>query len=342
MKIGEVIRKYRKERNLTQEEMACALGVTAPAVNKWENGNSLPDILLLAPIARLLGITLDTLLCFQETLTEEEYKRCLLELEQRLKTQPYEEVFQWTGQKLQQYPNCEKLFVNMAARLEGWRIVKAIPDNAQYEEKIAGYYTRGLDSSDEVLRCHAAEQLFNLYLRKEDYEKAREYLSCFSSQNPEKMRKQAMLYAREGRREEAYKAYEELLFSEYQMINSNLHGIYSLATEEEDREKARIILKKQIELARLFEMGEYYEYMWRLDLATLERDEDAVVEAMEKLLQSCHELGRYNDSPLFAHMAFGKVSEEFYTELRKNLLKCFRDEDTCGWLKDNPRWRNLK
>lgn len=38
MKIGKVIRKYRKELNLTQEEMAARLGVTAPAVNKWEKG----------------------------------------------------------------------------------------------------------------------------------------------------------------------------------------------------------------------------------------------------------------------------------------------------------------
>lgn len=41
MNIGETIRKYRKDRNLTQEEMANRLGVTAPAVNKWENGGSL-------------------------------------------------------------------------------------------------------------------------------------------------------------------------------------------------------------------------------------------------------------------------------------------------------------
>ena len=41
MQTGEVIRKYRKQRNLTQEEMAQRLGVTAPAVNKWENGDSL-------------------------------------------------------------------------------------------------------------------------------------------------------------------------------------------------------------------------------------------------------------------------------------------------------------
>ena len=50
MQIGEVIRTYRKRKDMTQEEMARRLGVTAPAVNKWEKGNSLPDITLLAPI----------------------------------------------------------------------------------------------------------------------------------------------------------------------------------------------------------------------------------------------------------------------------------------------------
>lgn len=36
MTIGDVIKKYRKNKGMTQEEMAARLGVTAPAVNKWE------------------------------------------------------------------------------------------------------------------------------------------------------------------------------------------------------------------------------------------------------------------------------------------------------------------
>lgn len=40
MKIHEIIRKQRKERGLTQEELARYLGVSAPAVNKWEKGVS--------------------------------------------------------------------------------------------------------------------------------------------------------------------------------------------------------------------------------------------------------------------------------------------------------------
>jgi len=72
MQIGEVIKMHRKEKGLTQEEIANRLGVTAPAVNKWENGNSIPDVMLLSPIARLLDITIDTLLSHEKGLTEKE------------------------------------------------------------------------------------------------------------------------------------------------------------------------------------------------------------------------------------------------------------------------------
>ena len=40
MDMGVVIKKYRKEAGMTQEEMANRLGLTTPAVNKWENGVS--------------------------------------------------------------------------------------------------------------------------------------------------------------------------------------------------------------------------------------------------------------------------------------------------------------
>ena len=79
MDIGVVIKKYRKEAGMTQEEMANRLGVTTPAVNKWENGNSKPDIELLAPIARLLDISLDTLLSFHEKLSDAEIEEIIRE-----------------------------------------------------------------------------------------------------------------------------------------------------------------------------------------------------------------------------------------------------------------------
>lgn len=99
MKIGEIIRKYRKEKKMTQEEVASCLGVTAPAVNKWENGNSFPDITLLAPIARLFGISTDILLSYKEDLTDQEVNRILTELSNKMKQEGFDKAFQWAEEK---------------------------------------------------------------------------------------------------------------------------------------------------------------------------------------------------------------------------------------------------
>ena len=72
MKINETIRQRRIERNLTQEQVANYLGVTAPAVNKWEKGTSYPDITILPALARILETDSNTLLSFKEELTEQE------------------------------------------------------------------------------------------------------------------------------------------------------------------------------------------------------------------------------------------------------------------------------
>ena len=85
-------KKYRKEAGMTQEEMANRLGVTTPAVNKWENSNSKPDIELLAPIARLLDISLDTLLSYHEYLSDTEIKEIIRKMDRMSSEEGYEKT----------------------------------------------------------------------------------------------------------------------------------------------------------------------------------------------------------------------------------------------------------
>lgn len=61
-KFGEFIAKRRKEREMTQRELAKKLFVSDKAVSKWERGQSLPDITMLNPLADALGVTTAELL----------------------------------------------------------------------------------------------------------------------------------------------------------------------------------------------------------------------------------------------------------------------------------------
>lgn len=341
MQIGEVIRKNRKSKNMTQEEMANRLGVTAPAVNKWENGNSYPDIMLLSPIARLLGVTLDTLLSFREELTEEEINHLIYEADRKLQNETFEEAFQWAKRKLEEYPNCTPLIYRMALVFDAWRLAKTLPVLENFEEFIYDCYVQALQSDQEDLRNSAADSLFGYYVRKEQYEKAETYLPYFSRRDPERKRKQAVIYSKTGRTGEAYQAYEELLLSSYQYVSMELHGIYMLAMEEGNREKARVLVEKQKSLADIFEMGEYQGISCALDLATAEKDADTVIEIMEKMLANVKNICGWVESPLYEHLAFRAPQEDFLAEIKKNLQSHFQDEKIYGFLKTDKRWQEL-
>ena len=62
MNIGQKILELRKQKNIKQEELAAELGVTAAAVSKWENGYTLPDIMMLCALADYFEVTTDELL----------------------------------------------------------------------------------------------------------------------------------------------------------------------------------------------------------------------------------------------------------------------------------------
>ena len=68
MTIGKRIAHLRKEKGLTQEELAQHMGISPQAVSKWENDQTCPDISALPKLARLFGVTVDELLEGRETL----------------------------------------------------------------------------------------------------------------------------------------------------------------------------------------------------------------------------------------------------------------------------------
>ena len=68
MTIGKRIAALRREKNLTQEELAGHMGISPQAVSKWENDQTCPDISALPRLAKLLGVTVDELLSGKEEL----------------------------------------------------------------------------------------------------------------------------------------------------------------------------------------------------------------------------------------------------------------------------------
>ena len=62
MNLGKRIMEYRKKNNLSQEDLACCVGVTRQTISKWETGETSPDIKQATIIAKRFNISLDDLL----------------------------------------------------------------------------------------------------------------------------------------------------------------------------------------------------------------------------------------------------------------------------------------
>lgn len=74
IKIGEFIAKERKQKKLTQQQLADILGISNKTVSKWECGNGLPEISLLLPLCKELDISVNELLS-AERLSDTEYQQ---------------------------------------------------------------------------------------------------------------------------------------------------------------------------------------------------------------------------------------------------------------------------
>lgn len=72
-RIGKYIAKLRKEKKITQEELAEKLGVSSKSVSRWETGRNMPDLSLLIPLCKELETTINELLS-GEKLNEKEYQ----------------------------------------------------------------------------------------------------------------------------------------------------------------------------------------------------------------------------------------------------------------------------
>lgn len=339
MSIGNVIRKYRKEKNMTQEEMASYLGVTASAVNKWENGNACPDIMLLAPIARLLGISTDTLLSYREELTKQEIANISNEIGKRLMKEPYEDVFQSAMQKIQEYPNCGSLAFVLAQILDGYLVMENVCGKEKYKKEILSIYERALESEEQSVKQGATVALYHECLRTGKYEQAECYLDKLPEKGVDREKLKAVLYKKSGKKQEAYELLEKLLFQMYTEITTCLQGIYSMEIERKDTVRAERIVRKQEEIGKILEMSEYMIDSPRLSMALEQKDKEKSLEFLERIIEHLQTIDSFKKADLYRHMKFTETSDK--SMVKTMLKKALENDEEMEFLREDERFQEL-
>lgn len=106
LNLGAVLREKRKEKNLTQQELADFMNVTKASVSKWETGQSYPDITFLPLLATYFDMTIDELLNYQPQLSDEEIQHLYNSLQQTFAKVSADERLATFTRLVKQYYSC--------------------------------------------------------------------------------------------------------------------------------------------------------------------------------------------------------------------------------------------
>jgi len=339
MKINEVIRKYRKQANLTQEQVANYLGVTAPAVNKWENGNSYPDITILAPLARVLKTNIDTLLSFNEELTDIEMKQLAGTIAELAQKEGVIKAFERGEALIKEYPNCDLLILSIAQVLNMFIRIQGVEDAKHYETKIIGWYELLATSEDQSIVSMAIVPLVNMYATKKEYEKAQKLLDKIPPLGYDKQITQAMLYTNQGKMDEAYGLYERMLYKDANEINSLIQLILNELIKEAKFDKVEKYVDLEKQVARMFDLGAYIENTPDLFVGIAQKDKKRSLDALEKMASGVDSICDYMNSELYSHI---KNKEYSNTGIVQEMLKSSLESDEeLAFLKGELRFKSI-
>lgn len=344
MSIATVLREKRKALGLTQEQVAARLGVSAPAVNKWENGVTCPDLLLLPALARLLKTDPNTLLDYQSELTHQEALQLLQEIGEVVRTGDVAQSFAAAEERLKEYPYCAELLQSAATMLSGKLMMSALPEAEQepYRQKVTELYRRVAESGDTALANQANYMLACGLIREERYTEAQALLDALPDWNAlDKRGMQADVLDKQGQPAKAAELLERKLTLSLQDQQATLCRLIRLAVNEGDNAGALALADCARRECAAFGLGEYWENIAPLEAAVALRDVSGAVEALSAILRAAAKPWNALFSPLFRHLPHKNLPEMNTLKILSPLLRSLKDDPKYAFLADAPAYQAL-
>lgn len=336
LQIGTIISRARHAKGMTQEMLADAVGVSAAAVSKWETGASYPDITLLSPLARALGLTVDRLLDFREHPTDDEIHALTERLGKVFDEQGYAAGQAACEQVLREYPTCGSLklvigslyYRYLSFALNG----KTDPGEVMsgLTEQTLALFEQGEAECTKPDDAQLAKALrISALIMLSRFDEAEALLDSLPKRplisRPEQLYQ--TLYLARGDLDKAEEVNQRALFEQVCEAGTTLMNLAAVARRREDRAAAWRFTDAYSALSELFELDPLGSIQLKLILAA-QQDRDDALSLFEQYVDAA--LSRtmdYTQNPFFSLVQTRVPTRNELDSMNRLLLRAAEEED---------------
>lgn len=307
--IGTIIQQKRKEAGFTQAQLAERLGVTAPAVNRWEKDLSFPDATLLAPLARCLGTDLNGLFSFYDSLSDKERELIDEKLHSMILTESEEDILGYVDSVLQQNLADGQLYLQVAKTLYGGHILKKAYAPKIYLSEILKCYERALELCPDAEQ-EICETLMSIYASLGDADRASAYWSRLRRSKLELMQAHAdMLFLLKDYPAAAAEQ-AELILHKVVALSVDLGLLHDILMACGDTDLAHVAKQKAASIRQEFELWEGFDVLSLVSTAVSSLDDENYSKYLSELITLKPNGTRISSSPLFEKVNLGAAGQD--------------------------------
>jgi transcriptional regulator with XRE-family HTH domain len=149
--IAKVLVNKRKEKGITQDELANYIGVSKASVSKWETEQSYPDITFLPQLASYFNISIDDLIDYKPQMTKEDIRKLYRSLSADFTSKPFDSVMEDCRKIIKKYYSCFLLLLQMGIlMINHAELLKDPQKSASLIDEAKALFTRVREESGDV------------------------------------------------------------------------------------------------------------------------------------------------------------------------------------------------
>lgn len=307
--IGEIIQQKRKEVGLTQAQLADRLGVTPPAVNRWEKNLSFPDATLLAPLARLLKTDMNTLFSFYDTLSDMERESTVDEARMTFLKGGEQDGLSFIDKVIKKNLADGILYKKLGDMLHGIHIFQKPNAPRKHLDRIAAYYERAIELSPEFTE-ELSHNLITVYAGMGDAEKAEAAWARLPKRNYGKSWAHAEMQFLLKNNEAAVKEVKECVLRETIELITHMNFLKDVFLQNGDDTLSDLAKEKTLELIDLFTLWKGLAVFCDVTKSVTTSDGDSMFKNLSAFVEETPIHKNLSGSPLFEDVVLGGMDRK--------------------------------